>query len=82
VTNGRAGVLPRARVEYLLREAALFLVLSYVLLLGGTFNGLVLYRLNVASLAVMGAAGAAWLGWRWWRSMGGRRAVSMPAWRR
>ncbi|MEP7357175.1 MAG: O-antigen ligase family protein, partial [Anaerolineales bacterium] len=65
--------LPRARLEYLLREAGLFLVLSYVLLLGGTFNGLVLYRLNVANLVVMALLGAAWLGWRW------RRAASRPA---
>lgn len=53
------------RWGYLLQEAALFLVLAYVVLLGGTFNGLVLYRLNVATTALIGMAGAVWLAWRW-----------------
>src|SRR6266496_3693629 len=74
MTIAKARVPPRARLEYLLREAGLFLVLSYVLLLGGTFNGLVLYRLNVASLVVIAAIGLAWLAWRWWRSV--RRPAS------
>src|SRR5205085_11718593 len=73
MTIAQARILPRARLEYLLREAALFLGLSYVLLLGGTFNGLVLYRLNVASLVLIAAVGLAWLGWRW------RRAARRPA---
>src|SRR5204862_414305 len=72
MTIAQARILPRARLEHLLREAALFLGLSYVLLLGGTFNGLVLYRLNVASLVLIAAVGLAWLGWRW------RRAARRP----
>ncbi|MCC7359363.1 MAG: O-antigen ligase family protein [Anaerolineales bacterium] len=53
------------RWGYLLREAALFLALAYVVLLGGTFNGLVLYRLNVTTTALIALVGAAWLAWRW-----------------
>ena len=50
---------------YLAQEAVLFLALSYVLLLGGTFNGLVLYRLNVTTTVVLAAAGALYLAWHW-----------------
>ena len=63
MTNAVAVAPPRATTQYLIQEAALFLALSYVLLLGGTFNGLVLYRLNVASLLVIAGIGAVWLLW-------------------
>lgn len=45
----------------------LILFLGYALLLGGTFNGLVLYRLNLINALLVAAGGALWLGWRLWR---------------
>jgi hypothetical protein len=41
--------------RYLAQEAALILLLGYLLLLGGTFNGLVLYSLNLTTAIVVGA---------------------------
>ena len=40
------------------------LVISYLILLGGTFNGLILYELNTFSLALIALVGAAWFVWR------------------
>lgn len=55
------------RWRYLLREAILFLTASYVVLLGGTFNGLILYRLNLISTTLIALVGGLWLAWRWRR---------------
>ncbi|MFQ6099710.1 MAG: tetratricopeptide repeat protein [Anaerolineae bacterium] len=57
----------RARWRYLAQESALILLMGYVLLLGGTFNGLVLYRLNLINALLIAIVGALWLGWRLWR---------------
>ena len=57
----------RARWSYLAQESVLILVLGYVLLLGGTFNGLVLYRLNLINALLVAIGGILWLGWRLWR---------------
>lgn len=51
-------------VTYLLQESATFLLLAYILLLGGTFNGLVLFRLHVLNRVLIFALGAVWLIWR------------------
>lgn len=61
--------IPRSAAarRYLAQEAALILLLGYALLLGGTFNGLVLYRLNRINALLIAALGLAWLGWRFWR---------------
>ena len=53
--------------RYLAQEAALILLLGYLLLLGGTFNGLVLYSLNLTTAIVVGAVGIIWLGYHVWR---------------
>jgi putative inorganic carbon (HCO3(-)) transporter len=50
-------------LRYLVQEALLFLVLSYVFLLGGTFNGLVLYNLNVTNTVILSVIGIAWFTW-------------------
>lgn len=55
------------RWRYLLQEATLFLGLSYVVLVGGTLNGLVLYRLNATTTVLIALGGALWLIWRWRR---------------
>jgi tetratricopeptide (TPR) repeat protein/O-antigen ligase len=48
-------------LRYLLQEGLLFLSLSYVLLLGGTFNGLVLYELNLITGSLLTVGLGAWL---------------------
>ena len=62
---------PRGTTEvrwgYLAQEAVLILLLGYVLLLGGTFNGLVYYRLNLINALLIAAVGLLWLGWRLWQ---------------
>jgi tetratricopeptide (TPR) repeat protein/O-antigen ligase len=54
----------RARRRYLLQESVLIPLLGYVLLLGGTFNGLVLYRFNLINTLLVAAVGLLWIGWR------------------
>ena len=49
------------RARYLFQEACLFLSLSYLVLLGGTFNGLVLYSLNVFNLIFVAGLGFIWI---------------------
>ena len=49
------------RTRYLFQEACLFLTLSYLVLLGGTFNGLVLYSLNVFNLIFVAGLGFLWI---------------------
>ncbi len=56
-----------ARMRHLLRLSVLFLAVSYVVLLGGTFNGLVLYRLNVATTILIAVAAVSWIIWFWRR---------------
>ncbi len=50
--------------SYLLQEAALFLLLSYIFLIGGTFNGLVLYDINFINVFFVTALGSIWIVWR------------------
>ena len=59
--------VPAVRWRYLAQEAALILTLGYLLLLGGTFNGLVLYSLNLTTAVVAGVIGSAWLIYHVWR---------------
>ena len=53
--------LSRERIRYLFQESCLFLSLSYLVLLGGTFNGLVLYSLNVINLILISGLGFLWI---------------------
>ena len=56
---------PQIDWRYLLQESILFLLLGYLILFGGTFNGLVLLPLNQANLILVFVIGAGWLLWRW-----------------
>jgi len=53
--------ITRERTRYLFQEACLFLAISYLVLLGGTFNGLVLYPLNVINLTIISGLGFLWI---------------------
>lgn len=53
--------MTKERARYLFQEACLFLALSYLVLLGGTFNGLVLYSLNVINLIFVSGLGFFWI---------------------
>jgi len=53
-----------AQASYLLQEAVLFLVVSYLILIGGTFRGLVLANLQVVNAGLVGLLGLAWFGAR------------------
>ena len=48
-------------LEYLAQEAVLFLSLSYIFLLGGTFNGLVLYRIKLVTFILTFSGGFLWI---------------------
>ncbi len=50
--------------KYLLQEAAAFLLVSYIVLLGGTFNGLVRTDIRLISLLLVSVLGLIWLSWR------------------
>jgi len=58
----------------LAREAAITILFAYVLLLGGTLNGLVLYEVINLSLGMLAVVGVAWLGWAWYR----RQPIAFP----
>jgi putative inorganic carbon (HCO3(-)) transporter len=60
--------LSRPNFLYLLQEAVLFLLVSYLITLGGTYNGLVLFPLQQMSTVLIFVLGAAWLAWRFWRT--------------
>jgi tetratricopeptide (TPR) repeat protein/O-antigen ligase len=49
---------------YLLQEAGAFLLVSYIILLGGTFNGLVRTDIRLISLLLVSGIGFVWLVWR------------------
>ncbi|MCD4802644.1 MAG: O-antigen ligase family protein [Anaerolineales bacterium] len=53
--------ITRERAKYLFQESCLFLALSYLVLLGGTFNGLVLYSLNVINMILVSGIGFLWI---------------------
>jgi len=53
--------ITRERAIYLFQESCLFLALSYLVLLGGTFNGLVIYSLNVTNLILVSGIGFIWI---------------------
>ena len=58
------------RVDWLagrFRQILLPLLLIYLLLAGGTYNGSVLFTLQRANLVLFLLCGLAWLGWRFWR---------------
>jgi len=50
--------------RYLFQEAALILLLGYALLLGGTYNGLVLANLRLVTTFVLALVSGGWLGVR------------------
>ena len=54
----------RKRTIYLIQEACLFLFISYLVLLGGTFNGLVIPALNRISLGLVIIIGIIWIVFR------------------
>ena len=54
----------RSQRTYLLQEAGAFLLVSYIILLGGTFNGLVRTDIRLISLLLVGGIGFVWLVWR------------------
>lgn len=51
-------------IRYLAQESLLFLGFSYLIIVGGTYNGSVLFSLHQINLILGGLAGLAWLGWR------------------
>jgi len=53
--------------RYLLQETALIPLLGYALLLGGTYNGLVLSNLRTVTTWLLALVGAAWLAVRLWK---------------
>jgi len=59
--------LNRSTSSYLFRETILIILLGYFLLIGGTLNGLVQFRLNVISSALIAIIAAAWMGCRLYR---------------
>ncbi len=54
----------RQKAIYLLQEACLFLFISYLVLLGGTFNGLVIPALNRINLGFVIIIGLTWVIYR------------------
>ena len=54
----------RSQRTYLLQEAGAFLLVSYMILLGGTFNGLVRTDIRLISLLLVSGIGFIWLVWR------------------
>ncbi len=54
----------RSQRRYLLQEAGAFLLVSYIILLGGTFNGLVRTDIRLISLLLVSGTGFIWLVWR------------------
>jgi hypothetical protein len=66
VEKGMNASLNRS-TPYLLRETILIILLGYFLLIGGTLNGLVQFRLNVISTALIAIIIAVWLGCRLYR---------------
>ena len=63
VEKGMDASLNRS-TSYLLRETILIILLGYFLLIGGTLNGLVQFRLNVISTTLITVIIATWLGYR------------------
>lgn len=53
-----------AKTKYLLQEAAVFLGVSYLVLLGGTLNGLVRIDLRTLNLVLLAVVGLGWFAWR------------------
>jgi O-antigen ligase/Tfp pilus assembly protein PilF len=53
------------RFSFILREAGLWLGLGYLLLLGGTQIGVVIFELNVVTLGLLALAFSGWAVWRW-----------------
>lgn len=59
--------MSRLNRKDLIRQAAIVVVFTYVLLAGGTLNGLALYEAINLSLGLIGLLGAVWLVWAWRR---------------
>jgi O-antigen ligase/Tfp pilus assembly protein PilF len=57
----------RASLIYLAREAALILLWAYVLLVGGSVNGLIAFPVQAASTVVITLCVGGWLAWSLWR---------------
>jgi tetratricopeptide (TPR) repeat protein len=67
----------KAGWQYLIQEASLLLVASYLLFFGGTLNGLVAIQVVSVTLGLVGGMSLVWLGWRAWRR---RRVETPPLW--
>jgi tetratricopeptide (TPR) repeat protein/O-antigen ligase len=67
----------KAGVLYLVREAVLILVVSYLLFFGGTLNGLAAPQTVWATVGLVGGVSLVWLGWCVWRR---RRVETPPLW--
>ncbi len=65
----------RERIAYLAQESALFLLFSYLILLGGTFNGLVLPVLNKINLLIIALIGFSWIIFRFLTKGGGELSI-------
>ncbi len=55
------------RWNYLLAESSLLILLSYLVLFGGTFIGMSYLALNKVNLILVVLLGAAWFAWHWIR---------------
>jgi len=64
--------MQKAGARGMIQEAAIVVVFVYLLLAGGTLNGLALYQAINVSLGLLGLVGATWLGWAWLR----RRSIA------
>lgn len=65
--TNRATSQRKASTTELAQEAVITVVLAYVLLAGGTLNGMALYEAVNVSLGLLGLVSVAWLGRAWWR---------------
>ncbi|MGQ0601688.1 MAG: O-antigen ligase family protein [Anaerolineales bacterium] len=63
--------MTRSSLTYLTREAVLILLWAYVLLVGGTVNGLIAFPMQAASTVVATVCVGGWLVWSVWQ----RRAL-------
>jgi len=57
--------MSKLQTKRLAQQAVITVVFAYTMLVGGTLNGLVLYRAVNVSLGLLALIGAVWLGWSW-----------------
>lgn len=58
---------PNRPLAYLIQEGLLFLILVYLLIIGGGYNGSVLFSIHQINTFLAALIGLAWIGWRIWR---------------